>query len=367
MPPKDATPTDDRLDEIADELYGTPPDEFVARRDELAKELTAASERKLAAEVRKLRKPTVSAWAVNLLVRARREEVESFVELGPALAEAQRELDGEALRTLSVQRQRIVQALVQAARDLAAEAGHPLGAGVAYEVESTLHAALADPKVAERVLAGRLVKPESYAGFGPDLGGFGAAPQLRLVEERDEAPARTTGEAAPKAEPGKAAEKAAPSKAAEKAAPSKAAERAAPSRAAQKAAARQERVQREREQREQLQRERDQAARRAADRRTAERRRLENAVAEARTALDDAEGALAEATSAADAAEDARGELREQASYLREQLADIERRIAETDLDRRRLKQVAERAKNRVARAAQQVEAAESRLARQTP
>jgi hypothetical protein len=362
MPPKDATPTDDRLDEIADELYGTPPDEFVARRDELAKELTAASERKLAAEVRKLRKPTVSAWAVNLLVRARREEVESFVELGPALAEAQRELDGEALRTLSVQRQRIVQALVQAARDLAAEAGHPLGAGVAYEVESTLHAALADPKVAERVLAGRLVKPESYAGFGPDLGGFGAAPQLRLVEERDEAPARpaarTTGAAAPQAEPGKAAQKAAPSKAAE---------RVAPSRAAEKAAARQERVQREREQREQLQRERDQAARRAADRRTAERRRLENAVAEARTALEDAEGALAEATSAADAAEDARGELREQASYLREQLADIERRIAETDLDRRRLKQVAERAKNRVARAAQQVEAAESRLARQTP
>src|SRR4051812_17139068 len=52
-----------------DELYTVDPSEFVARRNALAKELRAAGDRDAAAEVSKLRRPTVVAAALNQLAR----------------------------------------------------------------------------------------------------------------------------------------------------------------------------------------------------------------------------------------------------------------------------------------------------------
>ena len=57
----------DELLEIADGLYGLPQDEFTPARDARAKELKA--DKDLAAAVKKLKKPSVAAWAVNLFVR----------------------------------------------------------------------------------------------------------------------------------------------------------------------------------------------------------------------------------------------------------------------------------------------------------
>ena len=51
-------------------LYGLPLDEFTAERDAVAKRLRADGEREEAARIKKLRKPSVPAWAVNQAARA---------------------------------------------------------------------------------------------------------------------------------------------------------------------------------------------------------------------------------------------------------------------------------------------------------
>ncbi len=156
-----------RFDEIADELYGLDPGEFVAARIEWVKQAKAAEDKPLAGRIGKLRKPTQVAWVVNLLARELPGEVASLLELGDALRRAQSRLAGRDLRTLTAQRQQVVRVLAERAGQLAAERGHPVGEGALREVGQTLHAALADPAVAEQVRAGRLVTATSYDGFGP--------------------------------------------------------------------------------------------------------------------------------------------------------------------------------------------------------
>ena len=62
------------LDAIADELYTLRPDGFAAARDDAVKQARAAGHADLARDLGKLRRPTQSAWIVNLLVRERSEE-----------------------------------------------------------------------------------------------------------------------------------------------------------------------------------------------------------------------------------------------------------------------------------------------------
>jgi hypothetical protein len=71
------------------------------------------------------------------------------------------------LQRLSRQRHDMQAALAGRARQLAADAGHPLGAEAAQQVVQTLGAALADPDAGREVQRGRLVTPLSYTGFGP--------------------------------------------------------------------------------------------------------------------------------------------------------------------------------------------------------
>jgi hypothetical protein len=75
-------------EDIVDELYGAPLDEFIARRDARAKELRK-SDRAAADAVKKLRKPSVSAAAVNRLVRSSPDDAEALLAAGEALRQAQ--------------------------------------------------------------------------------------------------------------------------------------------------------------------------------------------------------------------------------------------------------------------------------------
>ena len=58
------------LDDVADRLYAAAPDEFMALRTEQVAAAKAAGDKALAKEIGTLRKPTRSAWLVNLLARA---------------------------------------------------------------------------------------------------------------------------------------------------------------------------------------------------------------------------------------------------------------------------------------------------------
>lgn len=159
------------LDEVADELYGLEPGDFVPRRDERVSDLRRAGERDLATAVKALRRPTAAASVVNRLARQRPDEVGRLVELGARMRDAQASLAGDELRALGRQRQQLVVALGREAARLAAESGHPVSDAVEREVESTLDAALADPAAGAAVLTGRLLRALEHRGLEVDLEG----------------------------------------------------------------------------------------------------------------------------------------------------------------------------------------------------
>lgn len=177
---------DELVGQAADELYGLAPEEFTAARDERVRAARAAGNRQLAAALGRLRRPTVSAYVLNLLVRDQPEVGEQLVALGEELRRAQEELSGPALRQLAGQRQQLVGALVRSARRIAAAAGHPVSPAVAYELEQTLHAALADPDVAVEVGSGRLARAASRTGFDAAAPEPARPPARRLRAVRDD-------------------------------------------------------------------------------------------------------------------------------------------------------------------------------------
>lgn len=142
------------------DLYALPPEEFTTARDAAAKQDKALTS---------LRKPSVSAWVVNTLVRHEPELLGQLVELGTALREATEARQGDQLRELTEQRHALVQAVTDQAVALVQRAVTP---AVRTEVAQTLEAAMADPGSAEAVQSGQLVRALSYAGFGGvDLAG----------------------------------------------------------------------------------------------------------------------------------------------------------------------------------------------------
>ncbi len=165
------------LDEVADELYGLLPGDFVAARTEAARRARVGGDRALSREIAALGRPSTAAWACNALVREHPAEIAGLVELGDLLREAQAGLAGDQLRALGRQRSRLLAALTRQARVLAARLGHPLSDAVADQVEQTLRTAMADPGAGESLLAGRLTGVLTARD-----GGLGTArPDLRVV------------------------------------------------------------------------------------------------------------------------------------------------------------------------------------------
>jgi len=165
------------LDEVADELYAVPPEDFIALRTTRQDEAKDDGDKVLAKQIGALPKPSTAAWVCNLLVRAHREEIEGLVELGGLLRDAQENLAGDELKALNRQRSQLLTALTRQASALAREAGHPISSSVAGQVEETLRAAMTDPDAGEALLSGRLTSPMSYSGMGTVTG----RSDLRLV------------------------------------------------------------------------------------------------------------------------------------------------------------------------------------------
>ncbi|MPY57465.1 hypothetical protein [Streptomyces spongiae] len=173
------------VEAVLDELYATPPARFVPRREELAAAARTAGRAEDARRIHAARRPTLAAWAANLLLRSRPQESRQFLELGNALREAHRALDPDAIKELSAQRRRIVSAMSRQAAELALEAGHRLSDTVRHDVESTLNAVLADPDAADQWAAGRLhstlTPPAAFPSARPQT-----APASPRAERTDE-------------------------------------------------------------------------------------------------------------------------------------------------------------------------------------
>ena len=190
-------------DREVDRLYGLSLKDFVAERNALAKRLKAAGDADAAEAARVLSKPTLSAWAINQLVRQRRDLVADLVaaldrvraaQLGalegkedaPSLSEAVRE-EREAMARLD-----------EAAPEILAEAGYVASKAITDRALRTLRAAAADPQLRSDLEHGRLVEDVEPAGFdglaaqlGPPVSVPRAAPRntidLELETVRREA------------------------------------------------------------------------------------------------------------------------------------------------------------------------------------
>jgi hypothetical protein len=179
------------LREVAADLYGVDPAEFVAARSAAA----SGADRELRADIKGLRKPTASAAAVNALTRRDPALIDRLLALGDRMREAFAARDRDAIREVTRQRQRLLQA---ALRDL------DVSATVAREVEETLQAAVIDPAAAAAVRSGMLVRAlESTGVESVDLSEAVAVPldeselAARPVRVEEAAPRR----AAPEPEP----------------------------------------------------------------------------------------------------------------------------------------------------------------------
>ncbi len=165
--------TDDLLG-IADELYALALADFTPARDARAKELKGTD---LAAPVKALKKPSLAAWVVNLLVRRDADQVTQVLDLGTALREAAAGMKGEELRALTRQRRQLTAAVTTGARSLASGEGVKVTQAVADQVESTLTAAMLDARCADAVRSGLLVTALASTGVDEvDLGSAVATP-----------------------------------------------------------------------------------------------------------------------------------------------------------------------------------------------
>jgi hypothetical protein len=180
------------------DLYTADPEGFIAARDDLAKRLKADGDDLGAQAVKKLRKPTVSAWAVDRAARAEPALVDELVAAGERLAGAQRKaLSGtrgtDDLRRATEERRALIRRLTDLAVEALIEAGRP-GDNARDEIAGTFEAATLDAGVAARVRAGvldRTVKPSAslgaVEGFTVLEGGAGAAPPKRPSDAKREA------------------------------------------------------------------------------------------------------------------------------------------------------------------------------------
>ena len=151
----------DALLEVADRLYAEPLGDFIAARDAAAK---AAGDKGLAARVKALKKPSLAAWAVNVLVRREAVQIDQVLALGESLRAAAESMAGDQLRALTRQRRQLTNALAETTRDLAREHDVRLTAAVVDQVEGMLTAAMLDPVAAQVVRSGLVLTAFTSTG-----------------------------------------------------------------------------------------------------------------------------------------------------------------------------------------------------------
>src|SRR4051794_1357487 len=112
-----------------EDLADIAPEDFVAARDALAKNLKAAGKVAEAAEVKQLRKPTVPVWIAAQVRRHHDDAVDDLRRASEAVADAQERAitkgDREALKSATTLRRDAVRALGHAVEQVLARNGRP--------------------------------------------------------------------------------------------------------------------------------------------------------------------------------------------------------------------------------------------------
>jgi hypothetical protein len=166
------------------ELYRGAPEGFIAARDSLAKRLRDDGRDQDATAVKKLRRPTVAAWALDRLADVAPDEVGALLDAGAALARAQRATlsgrDPQALREATTRRRELVAELSEKAAEALRDAGGSPDPHL-EDIRGTLEAASVDEEIGERLRVGTLERTSRPAA------GFGDIAGLQLVSRHDDA------------------------------------------------------------------------------------------------------------------------------------------------------------------------------------
>ncbi|MFF5446264.1 hypothetical protein [Streptomyces sp. NPDC012888] len=288
------------VEETIDALYAGLPEEFVAARTEQAARARKAGDAGAAKRIAALPRPTLAAWAANLLAHREPEQTSRFRMLGEALRTAHHTLDAARLRDLSHRQHTVVAALAGTAARLAAEAGHPLTPPVRQQVEQILRTVLADEAAAEVWASGRLSEPPAAAVDFPPVAPDARPPTTRRGDDAE-------AEAEADAEAGAASDTTKDVTEAKTAARKRTRKKDRPEDEARTA--------------------------RAQAQARAERARAERALAGARRTADRADAALARAREAEAAAQRRTATRRDEADRLRERLAAAEEALSAAEAE----------------------------------
>lgn len=166
---------DSSADVVADAaraLYAVPLAEFVASRKQLAATAKTEAGAAAAKEILALRKPTLTAWAMNLVPRADASPLADVVGLGARMRAAQSQLDTATLTSVRGERDAALTAYIAAVVTGAEGEGAALSPSARDEVRASAIAALADESASQALASGQLTRALSYSGFGEvDLSG----------------------------------------------------------------------------------------------------------------------------------------------------------------------------------------------------
>ena len=181
-------------EDIVDELYGVPFDEFIARRDARVRELRKEKRRDEADAVKALRKPALSAWGLDQLARNDRDLLDELLAAGAALRQAK---GGDTLRDATREERGAVARAAEHAAKLLRDGGHTVTDKTATEIRDTLHAAALDDETRGLLDRGRLVEPRQAIG----LGGLGLGAAASGPDEPYEAPEKPKKQSKSKSKP----------------------------------------------------------------------------------------------------------------------------------------------------------------------
>ena len=158
-------------DKVLSELYLGDLEAFTARRNELVKEIRGRGDGEGAERVRKLKKPSRVAWAINQLSGQEPAVRDELLDAGAALRKAHERLmtgkaKGAELREASEQEQAAVTKALDAVTALSESAGARLSPAAVDRARQTLHAVSLDDDVRRDFERHRLTTEHDPSGLG---------------------------------------------------------------------------------------------------------------------------------------------------------------------------------------------------------
>lgn len=167
-----------------DDLYSSPPAEFTRLRNDLAKELSAEGRDDAATEIKKLKKPPVTAWATNLLAKEARRGLEKLIAASQDLERGLAGGNNQVVKQATAARRKALAALRHEAAQILEESGHNAGPAPLERIVRNLQFAAADATVRESLLKGRLSSDLEPPGLEAAFGSVGEDTAGRKARER---------------------------------------------------------------------------------------------------------------------------------------------------------------------------------------